>query len=174
MDEPVGEMCSLCMGDMADRDPRMLSCAHSFCLACLQDFRVGIERCPVCRKDFNPPIARVDLLPKNFWLAALTQTKRQYQQECVWVQKITISSFLRSFICALSRPSAGSCFSASVDSTRCTHSLTHLLARLTRVRAELQAAQSAHQVALAEEQASRASNQARLAAHARCVLLGLL
>ncbi|KAJ4920034.1 hypothetical protein JOQ06_024555 [Pogonophryne albipinna] len=53
------------------RDPVILSCCHSFCKACLQNWWDGkeVKECPVCKRKHSK-----DLLPPNFALKNLCET----------------------------------------------------------------------------------------------------
>ncbi|XP_061086189.1 E3 ubiquitin-protein ligase TRIM35-like [Conger conger] len=57
------------------RDPVMLTCSHSFCKACLQQYwdQKGSQECPVCRRKYSK-----DLLPPNL---ALRNTCEAFSKE---------------------------------------------------------------------------------------------
>lgn len=62
-------------------DPRLLPCTHTFCLPCIESFakdkKPGDQiRCFVCSEDFIVPDNGLDDLPKNSFVARLSQ-KRQ-------------------------------------------------------------------------------------------------
>ncbi|KAK3609411.1 hypothetical protein CHS0354_001341, partial [Potamilus streckersoni] len=63
--------CSVCMGTF--RDPKLLSCHHSFCYNCLEDYvkihlRDGRFDCPICKTSIELPLSGVSSLPNNFYI----------------------------------------------------------------------------------------------------------
>ena len=69
--------CSLCLDPF--KDPRILTCFHSFCKECLQGYIANSETvrndpdavkftCPVCRSENELPQSGVDGVQKNFYL----------------------------------------------------------------------------------------------------------
>src|SRR6218665_1177760 len=76
--------CSICMS--AFKDPRMLSCIHTFCLECLKrTAEAGLKNpgdrmpCPLCRRDFVIPADGVNGVQKNFFVANLLEAKTKLQ-----------------------------------------------------------------------------------------------
>ena len=70
--------CGICMENMLERYPRMLSCHHSFCSECLKRLtkRDAIE-CPSCRSKTDVPNNDVSKLQVNF---TLLKVKEHYDK----------------------------------------------------------------------------------------------
>ena len=70
--------CEICMENMLERYPRMLSCHHSFCSDCLKKLtkRDAIE-CPTCRSKTDVPNSDVSKLQANF---TLLKVKEHYDK----------------------------------------------------------------------------------------------
>ena len=67
--------CAVCLENMIDRSPRMLSCHHTFCLRCLQTLPIigsKIE-CPTCRQDTILDNEDTEKLPVNFMLIQMRE-----------------------------------------------------------------------------------------------------
>ena len=61
--------CDICMENMLDKNPRMLSCHHSFCMDCLSKMvKQGSIECPTCRNKSAVPNDDVNQLQPNFML----------------------------------------------------------------------------------------------------------
>ncbi|KAL3890891.1 hypothetical protein ACJMK2_003163 [Sinanodonta woodiana] len=63
--------CSICMDSF--KNPKLISCHHSFCLNCLDDYvranlRNGRFNCPICRTSVELPIGGVVSLQSNFYI----------------------------------------------------------------------------------------------------------
>ena len=58
--------CSLCCENF--KDPRILSCGHTFCFTCLEKLVSirGESACPVCRQTWNTPVGGLKNLSKNY------------------------------------------------------------------------------------------------------------
>ena len=54
--------CSICL--QVYQDPRILPCGHTFCLKCIQSS--ASHMCPLCKRDWQPPINGFQGLSKNF------------------------------------------------------------------------------------------------------------
>ena len=62
--------CAICLEDMISRNPRALTCLHSFCTECLQQLVTPANaiECPVCRKASQLDVSGILCLPENFYL----------------------------------------------------------------------------------------------------------
>ncbi|KAK3595682.1 hypothetical protein CHS0354_026900 [Potamilus streckersoni] len=63
--------CSICMDSF--KNPKLISCHHSFCYKCLEDYiraklRDGRFDCPLCRKSVELPIEGVAGFQTNFYI----------------------------------------------------------------------------------------------------------
>ncbi|KAL3890882.1 hypothetical protein ACJMK2_003154 [Sinanodonta woodiana] len=63
--------CSICMDSF--KNPKLISCHHSFCLTCLEDYvranlRNGRFNCPICRASVELPEGGVRSLQTNFYI----------------------------------------------------------------------------------------------------------
>ena len=58
--------CSVCLESLINKQPRLLSCGHTFCTPCLQQLSGGNTlNCPKCRSPTRLPPGGVQVLPKN-------------------------------------------------------------------------------------------------------------
>ena len=58
--------CSVCLESLINKQPRLLSCGHTFCTPCLQQLSGGnTVNCPKCRSLTRLPPGGVQALPKN-------------------------------------------------------------------------------------------------------------
>ena len=70
--------CDICMENMLERNPKMLSCHHTFCAQCLiQVIKHGIIECPTCRSKTDVPGGDITKLPVNF---ILLKVKEHYDK----------------------------------------------------------------------------------------------
>ena len=61
--------CDICMENMLERNPKVLSCLHSFCTECLiKVIKQGVIECPSCRSKTDVPGGDITKLPVNFIL----------------------------------------------------------------------------------------------------------
>ncbi|ESO82135.1 hypothetical protein LOTGIDRAFT_135199, partial [Lottia gigantea] len=63
--------CSICLEIF--QNPRLISCHHSFCFKCLDDFIRNTSKndkfnCPVCRKEVKVPPGGVGEFSANFYI----------------------------------------------------------------------------------------------------------
>lgn len=78
--------CSICYDDV--KDPKSLSCLHTFCFNCIvkhyeSSSTEGKCRCPQCRKETQIPVGGVGKLPSNFIVRGLLEFKSQFRcDEC--------------------------------------------------------------------------------------------
>ena len=58
--------CSVCLESLINKQPRLLSCGHTFCIPCLQQLLEGnTVNCPKCRSPTRLPPGGMQALPKN-------------------------------------------------------------------------------------------------------------
>lgn len=63
--EEDGLLCKICSNSLIDRDPRILSCHHTFCLKCLRQIRgLCLIQCPICDKKVTIPDGEINKFPK--------------------------------------------------------------------------------------------------------------
>ncbi|KAL3892157.1 hypothetical protein ACJMK2_004391 [Sinanodonta woodiana] len=72
--------CSICMDDF--KSPKLISCHHSFCHKCLEDYvranlRNGRFDCPLCRKSVELPKEGVSGFQANFYIDADNELKSE-------------------------------------------------------------------------------------------------
>ena len=61
--------CKVCLENMLDKNPRSLSCLHTFCTDCLMKvMKYGTILCPTCRKSTTVPSNDINNLVINFML----------------------------------------------------------------------------------------------------------
>ena len=61
--------CEVCLENMLDKDPRLLSCHHSFCMKCLKKImKNGTILCPTCRESTQVSNNDIQSLKVNFML----------------------------------------------------------------------------------------------------------
>ena len=64
--------CEVCLENMLDKDPRLLSCHHSFCINCLKQVMTNsLISCPICREKTTVPNSDIYSLKVNFMLAKI-------------------------------------------------------------------------------------------------------
>lgn len=71
--------CAICTGDLTDA--RVLPCAHSFCLKCIEKLSQNKKSgekvaCPLCRNEFVIPEAGPAVLPQNSFVEKLMAVKK--------------------------------------------------------------------------------------------------
>ncbi|XP_071950837.1 E3 ubiquitin-protein ligase TRIM45-like [Antedon mediterranea] len=106
IDEKVLE-CAICEGRL--NNPKYLSCHHTFCLKCLDDWvkRNGeLLSCPTCSKSCSIPEEGLQGLPPNTSLANLLETIEQFtnadQMKCVCGKEGNSENYCqncRQFLC---------------------------------------------------------------------------
>ena len=70
--------CDICMENMLERNPKVLSCLHSFCTECLiKVIKQGVIECPTCRSKTDVPGGDITKLPVNF---ILLKVKEHYDK----------------------------------------------------------------------------------------------
>ena len=80
-DVPDIYSCAVCMEHLLDRNPRYLSCHHSFCQQCLQQMtRNGQVSCPTCRDVTVLTNNDVSKLTMNFQLVEMMEHFKQERQ----------------------------------------------------------------------------------------------
>ena len=61
--------CKVCLENMLDKNPRSLSCLHTFCTDCLRKImKDGTISCPTCRETTTVPHKEITSLKVNFML----------------------------------------------------------------------------------------------------------
>ena len=61
--------CKVCLENMLDKNPRSLSCLHTFCTDCLRKImKDGVILCPTCREETLVPSRNIISLKANFML----------------------------------------------------------------------------------------------------------
>ena len=66
--------CEVCLENMLNKNPRLLSCHHSFCTDCLRKImKNGSIHCPTCRKETVVENNDVNLLIANFMLQKMKE-----------------------------------------------------------------------------------------------------
>ena len=82
--------CSVCLESLINKQPRLLSCGHTFCTPCLQQLPGGnTVHCPKCRSPTRLPPGGVQALPKNTDISKIRERERElssrneyYRQMC--------------------------------------------------------------------------------------------
>ena len=70
--------CSVCLESLIKKQPRLLSCGHTFCTPCLQQLSAGnTVNCPKCRSPTQLPPGCVLALPKNIDISKM----KEWEQE---------------------------------------------------------------------------------------------
>eukprot|EP00057_Strongylocentrotus_purpuratus_P014374 XP_011668848.1 PREDICTED: tripartite motif-containing protein 2-like [Strongylocentrotus purpuratus] len=77
--------CPVCLNTFTD--PKILSCSHTYCKACLDNLlechgNDQMLRCPVCRAEIQVPNQDVSKLPANLTLKSLTEGMKDQYQFC--------------------------------------------------------------------------------------------
>ena len=81
-DVPDIYSCAVCMEHLLDRNPRYLSCHHSFCQQCLQRLtRNGQVSCPTCKAVTAVPNNDVTKLTMNFQLVQTMEREKELKEE---------------------------------------------------------------------------------------------
>ena len=89
--------CDICMENMLERNPKVLSCLHSFCTECLtMVMKHGIIECPTCRSKTDVPGGDITKLPVNFILLKV-------KEHCdkVLSRKVMLCQFCKATIAIL-------------------------------------------------------------------------
>ena len=70
--------CSICLESLINKQPRLLSCGHTFCTPCLQKLpRRNTVNCPKCRSPTRLPPGGVQALPKNTDISKMMERERE-------------------------------------------------------------------------------------------------
>ena len=81
-DVPDIYSCAVCMEHLLDRNPRFLSCHHSFCQQCLQKLtNNGQVSCPTCRAITAVHNNDVTKLTMNFQLVQIMEREQEFKLE---------------------------------------------------------------------------------------------
>ena len=74
METPVLYICQVCLEDMLELNPRLLTCHHTFCEGCLRNLIRGQKiSCPTCRLETPVPQGDVTKLTKDFRLLQMKE-----------------------------------------------------------------------------------------------------
>ena len=75
--------CSVCLEHYKGRNPRLLSCHHSFCEGCLRELvKQGQISCPSCREMTAVKDGDVTNLTINFHLLPFLEETRSFGKKC--------------------------------------------------------------------------------------------
>ena len=70
--------CSVCLESLINKQPRLLSCGHTFCTPCLQQLPGGNTiNCPKCRSPTQVPPGGVQALPKNTDISKMREREQE-------------------------------------------------------------------------------------------------
>ena len=70
--------CSVCLESLINKQPRLLSCGHTFCTPCLQQLSPGnTVNCPKCRSPTRVPPGGVPALPKNTDISKMREREEE-------------------------------------------------------------------------------------------------
>ena len=70
--------CSVCLESLINKQPRLLSCGHTFCTPCLQQLSEGnTVYCPKCRSPTLLPPGGVQDLPKNTDISKMREREQE-------------------------------------------------------------------------------------------------
>ena len=70
--------CSVCLESLINKQPRLLSCGHTFCTPCLQQMSEGnTVNCPKCRSATQLPPGGVHNLPKNTDISKMREREQE-------------------------------------------------------------------------------------------------
>ena len=70
--------CSVCLESLINKQPRLLSCGHTFCTPCLQQLSEGnTVNCPKCRSTTQLPPGGVQTLPKNTDISKMREREQE-------------------------------------------------------------------------------------------------
>ena len=70
--------CSVCLESLINKQPRLLSCGHTFCTPCLQQLSEGnTVNCPKCRSPTRLPPRGVPALPKNIDISKMREREQE-------------------------------------------------------------------------------------------------
>ena len=81
-DVPDIYSCAVCLEHLQDRNPRFLSCHHSFCQQCLQELtNDGQVSCPTCRAVTAVPNNDIPKLTMNFQLVQMMEREKELKEQ---------------------------------------------------------------------------------------------
>ena len=70
--------CSVCLESLINKQPRLLSCGHTFCTPCLQKLSGrNTVNCPKCRSPTQLPPGGVQALPKNIDISKMREREQE-------------------------------------------------------------------------------------------------
>ena len=70
--------CSVCLESLINKQPRLLSCGHTFCTPCLYQLSGrNMFNCPKCRSPTRLPPGGVQALPKNTDISKIREREQE-------------------------------------------------------------------------------------------------
>lgn len=79
--------CPICFENMVGKDPRVLSCQHTFCFNCLKEYSIRISRrkisCPECKSEQVIPNSNVNNLKKSIMLSRIKKLDSYDKETCL-------------------------------------------------------------------------------------------
>ena len=126
------EVCKLCNEPM--NDPRILPCAHSFCLKCLESSAVlkDSSKCPTCQMEFAMPKGGLIDLKKNEFVDRLNNLK-QFNNCCVSCDSCKENQAIKFCIdCSFNYCSTCLEYHGRIPTTNSHRLLDHQITKLTR------------------------------------------
>ena len=75
--------CSVCLESLINKQPRILTCGHTFCTTCLQQLSTGNRlSCPKCRSPTWIGPGGVEALAKNTDISKMKEREQKLSSRC--------------------------------------------------------------------------------------------